>query len=78
MSSPTTLRVVTIDVGHGPFPIPYPRKSTLSAHPAPPRNYIAIAKFFLGSFLLDPETYLRELEYFCFQEAVKCKINLKS
>jgi hypothetical protein len=22
------LRVVTIDVGHGPCPIPYPRKST--------------------------------------------------
>jgi hypothetical protein len=29
---------------------------------APFRNYIAITKFFLGSFLLDPGTYLRELE----------------
>jgi hypothetical protein len=41
---------------------------------APPRDYIAITKVFLGSFLLDPGTYLRELEYFCFQEATKCKI----
>jgi hypothetical protein len=30
------------------------------------------------TFLLDPGTYLRELEYSCFQEAVNCKINLKS
>jgi hypothetical protein len=45
---------------------------------APPRDYIAIDKFFLGSFLLDPGAYMRELEYFYFQEAVKCKINLKT
>jgi hypothetical protein len=29
---------------------------------APPRGYIAIAKFFLGSFLLVSGAYLRELE----------------
>jgi hypothetical protein len=31
MSNPTTLRVVTTDVGHGQCPIPYPRKSMLCA-----------------------------------------------
>jgi hypothetical protein len=31
MTSPTTLRAVTIDVGRGPCPIPYPRKCTLCA-----------------------------------------------
>jgi hypothetical protein len=31
-------------------------------NPAPAKGYIAIAKFFLGSFLLDPGTYLEELD----------------
>jgi hypothetical protein len=42
------------------------------------QDYIAVAKFLLGFFLLDPGTYLRESKYFLFQEAVTCKISLKS
>jgi hypothetical protein len=64
-----------------PFPLPptsFPRWILAGKHLAPLRDYIAITKFFLGSIPLDPRTYLRELEYFCFQEAVTCKINLKS
>jgi hypothetical protein len=40
------------------------------------RDYIAIVKFLLGSFLLDSGTYLWELKYFCSQETVNYKINL--
>jgi hypothetical protein len=38
MSSPTILRVITIDVGCGPCPIPYPRKSTPRAQSRVPRS----------------------------------------
>jgi hypothetical protein len=50
-----------------PYPFPLAnsepsRRILAGKHPAPPRDYIAIGKFFLGSFLLDPGTCLRELE----------------
>jgi hypothetical protein len=48
-----------------PFPLAAgnpPRQISAGKHPAQPREYIAIAKFFLRSFLLDLGTYLRELE----------------
>jgi hypothetical protein len=44
-----------------PFPLAAgepPLRISVGKHPAPPRDYIAITKFFLGSFLLDPGTYL--------------------
>jgi hypothetical protein len=44
-----------------PFPLAAgkpPYRILAGKHPAPSRDYIAIAKFFFGSFLLDPRTYL--------------------
>jgi hypothetical protein len=38
MSNPSTLQVVTTDVGRGPCPIPYPRKSTPRARTRVPES----------------------------------------
>jgi hypothetical protein len=61
--SPHRLLVLSLDFGR--------------EQPSPGRVHIALSKIFSGSFLLDPGTYLRESEYFYFQNAVTLLMKIK-